>query len=88
MLGTGYFLKIAKINYQQEKPICPNCKIQFLQKCTKNCPSAKILCHKVDQLSGSRKIYGYVTGQNLIPMKIFYPRLILNFLCLLALIHG
>ena len=26
MLGTGYFLKIAKINYQQEKPICPNCK--------------------------------------------------------------
>ena len=24
MLGTGYFLKIAKINSQQEKPICPN----------------------------------------------------------------
>ena len=26
MLGMGYFLKIAKINSQQEKPICPNCK--------------------------------------------------------------
>ena len=26
MLGTGYFLKIAKINSQQEKPICLNCK--------------------------------------------------------------
>ena len=26
MLGTGYFLKIAKINSQQEKPICPNRK--------------------------------------------------------------
>ena len=26
MLGTGHFLKIAKINSQQEKPICPNCK--------------------------------------------------------------
>ena len=23
MLGTGYVLKIAKINSQQEKPICP-----------------------------------------------------------------
>ena len=23
MLGTGYFLKIAKINSQQEKPSCP-----------------------------------------------------------------
>ena len=26
MLGTGYFLKIAKVNSQQEKPICPNRK--------------------------------------------------------------
>ena len=26
MLGTGYFLKIAKINSQQEKPIFPNRK--------------------------------------------------------------
>ena len=24
--GTGYFLKITKINPQQEKPMCPNCK--------------------------------------------------------------
>ena len=24
MLSTGFFLKIAKINPQQEKPICPN----------------------------------------------------------------
>ena len=23
MLGTGYFLKIAKMNSRQEKPICP-----------------------------------------------------------------
>ena len=26
MLGTGYFLKIAKINFQQGRPICPNRK--------------------------------------------------------------
>ena len=26
MLGIGYFLKIAKLNSQQEKPICPNRK--------------------------------------------------------------
>ena len=26
MLGMGYFLKIAKINFQQEKPICPDGK--------------------------------------------------------------
>ena len=26
MLGTKYFLKIAKINSQWEKPICPNHK--------------------------------------------------------------
>ena len=26
MLGTGHFLNIAKINSQQEKPICPNRK--------------------------------------------------------------
>ena len=32
MLGTGYFLKIAKINSQREKPICPNRKNQFPQK--------------------------------------------------------
>ena len=27
MLGTGYFLKKAKINSQQEKQLCPNHKI-------------------------------------------------------------
>ena len=27
MLGTGYSMKIAKINSQQEKPICPNGKL-------------------------------------------------------------
>ena len=27
MLGTRYFLKIAKNNSQKEKPICPNRKI-------------------------------------------------------------
>ena len=27
MLGTGYFLKIAKSNSQHEKPICPNRKL-------------------------------------------------------------
>ena len=30
MLGAGYFLKIAEINFQQEKPICPNLKNKFL----------------------------------------------------------
>ena len=30
----------------------------------------------------------YVMGQNQIQVKIFYPRVILNFLCLLALIRG
>ena len=32
MLGTGYFLKTAKINSKQAKRICPN---------RKNCQSAK-----------------------------------------------
>ena len=41
MLGTGYFLEIAKINFQQEKPICPHRKNQFPQN-TKNGQSAKI----------------------------------------------
>ena len=30
MLDAGYFLKIAEINFQQEKPICPNLKNKFL----------------------------------------------------------
>ena len=45
MLGTEYFLKIAKINSQQEKPIGPNCKNKFPQD-TKNCQSAEITSHK------------------------------------------
>ena len=45
MLGSGYFLKIAKINSQQEKPICPNRKNYFPQN-TKNHQSAKINSRK------------------------------------------
>ena len=45
MLGTGYFLKIAKINSQQEKPICPNRKNKFPQN-TKSYQSANINFHK------------------------------------------
>ena len=45
MLGTGYFLKIAKLNSQREKPICPNRKNQFPQN-TKNRQSAKINSRK------------------------------------------
>ena len=41
MLGSGYFLKITKINSQQEKPVCPNRKNYFPQN-TKNRQSAKI----------------------------------------------
>ena len=41
MLGTGYFLKIAKINSEQEKPVCSKRKTQFPQN-TKNRQSAKI----------------------------------------------
>ena len=45
MLGSGYFLKIAKINSQQEKTICPNRKNYFPQN-TKNHQSAKINSRK------------------------------------------
>ena len=41
VLGTGYFLKSAKINCRQEKPICFYHKNQFQQN-TKNRQSAKI----------------------------------------------
>ena len=41
MQVTGYLLKIAKINSQQEKPICPNGKNKFPQN-TKKPQSAKI----------------------------------------------
>ena len=40
MLGTGYFLKIAKINTQQAKLICPNRKNLFPQN--KKSPIRKI----------------------------------------------
>ena len=45
MLGSGYFLKIAKINSQQEKPICPNHK-NYVPQNTKNRQSAKINSRK------------------------------------------
>ena len=41
MLGTGYVLKIARINSQQEKPVCSNRKNYFPQN-TKDRQSAKI----------------------------------------------
>ena len=40
MLGTGYFLKIATVNSQLEKPICPNRKNLFPQN-TKKSPIRK-----------------------------------------------
>ena len=45
MLGTGYFLKIANINSQQEKINCHNRKTQFPQN-TKSRQSAKINSRK------------------------------------------
>ena len=45
MLSSGYFLKIAKINSQQEKPICPNQK-NYIPQNTKNRQSAKINSRK------------------------------------------
>ena len=41
MQVTWYLLKIAKINSQQEKPICPNGKNKFPQN-TKKPQSAEI----------------------------------------------
>ena len=35
MLGTGYFMKIAKIKSRQEKPICPNRKMISSRKVQK-----------------------------------------------------
>ena len=49
MLGTGYFLRIAKVNSQKEKPICPNRKNYFQQN-TKN--RAKINSRKNFVLHG------------------------------------
>ena len=45
MLGSGYFLKIAEIYSQQEKPVCPNRKNYFPQN-TKNRQCAKINSRK------------------------------------------
>ena len=36
MLCTGYFLKVANINSQQEKPMCDNRKTQFPQNTKKS----------------------------------------------------
>ena len=47
MLGTGYFLKIAKINSQQEKPICSYHKNHTKSPIHKNELPQKILCHTV-----------------------------------------
>ena len=50
MLGTGYFLKIAKINSQQEKQsvlIAKNSNSNSNSKTEKNRQSAKISCHSV-----------------------------------------
>ena len=52
MLGTGYLiLKITKINFQQEKPLCPNRKNWFPQN-TKKRQSAKINSRKNFVLHG------------------------------------
>ena len=54
MLGIGYFLKIAKIDSQQETPIVPNRKNLFLQN-TKYSWSAKINSRKNFVQHGSIK---------------------------------
>ena len=47
MLGTGYFLKITKINSQQEKPICPYRKNHTKSPICKNELMQKISCDTV-----------------------------------------
>ena len=51
MLGTGYFLKIAKVNSQQNKTICPNGKNYFPQN-TKKSPNRK---NKLPQKSRAKR---------------------------------
>ena len=59
MLGTGYIVKIAKINSQQEKTICPNCKNhQLVPAKHKNCQSAKIKSRKHFVPQGNIKTLG------------------------------
>ena len=45
MLDIGYFVKIAKINSSQEKPVCPNLENKFPQN-TENRQSAKLNSRK------------------------------------------
>ena len=61
MLGTGYIVKIAKINSQQEKTICPNCKNhQLVPAKHKNCQSTKKNSRKHFVPQGNIKTLGYV----------------------------
>ena len=58
-MGTGYFVKIAKINSQQEKSICPNRKNhQLVPAKHKNCQSAKIKSRKHFVPQGNIKTLG------------------------------
>ena len=60
MLGTVYFLTIAKINSQREKPICPNGKNYFPQNKKHANPQKytpkKISCHTVFPMSVSENL--------------------------------
>ena len=61
MLGTGYIVKIAKINSQQEKTICPNCKNhQLVPAKHKNRHSTKKNSRKHFVPQGNIKTLGYV----------------------------
>ena len=68
MLGTGYFLKIARINFQQEKPICPDRQNSFPQN-TKHRESEKF---RVTRYSGARAREARV-GQSPILMEYGQP---------------
>ena len=50
MLSSEYFLKIAKINSQWGKPMCPSCKNYSFNKTEKNPQSAKINSSKNSSL--------------------------------------
>ena len=71
---AGYFLKIAEINSQKEKPICPNVNNKFPQN-TKSLQSAKISCHTIillgiksggggGGLRGERVVWGQFLPEN------------------------
>ena len=47
MLGSGHFLKIAKINSQQEKPISPNRKSKFPQNAKNSANPQKYTLAKI-----------------------------------------